>query len=223
MMTKVRFVNGYTNTAEYKRWSPFLIILRVPYILLVVDDEAPHLVYNMADWRSVQSRLGEFVTTDELTEISAGVTNAELYADVPEVLNNLRKNEFHRSFSPPFDFKICTDPNCGFSDFAHGKIERVKPNKCKKDGWTATPPVICTLREGFEACEKGVRAGLYSPHNAIKIFQQMVEAGLFIDLDELLHRQAPTRENTSLEIKEPEKTEEPATSPPPPTDTTEQK
>lgn len=175
MMTKVKFVNGYTNTAEYKRWSPFLNVLKVPYGLLVVDGYLPSLIYNMADGWDVLNILVEkkAVTLGEAEELEKAMTTAGLHKDLGAVLHSIPEEKPPESYKAPFHFVVCTNPDC-HNKLAHGNIFNTNGSLVTQDG-------ISTLKQGFEMCESAVRKKIASSTNAWLLLQQMRAADLPAD------------------------------------------
>lgn len=182
MTTKVKFVNGYTNTAEHKRWSPFLNMLKVPYGLLVMDGYLPSLIYNMSDGWDMLNILVEkkIITLDEAEEMEKAMTTAGLHKDLSAVLHSIPEERPPESYKPPFHFVACANLGCR-NKLAHGNIFDANDSLVTRDG-------ISTLKQGFELCEGAVRINLASNTNALLLLKQMQAADLPADDKEWMKR-----------------------------------
>ena len=178
-MTTAKFVNGYANT-EYRRWSPLLDLLQVPYGILVIEGYEPCTVSDLTYGRHMLRlyRKLNIITTKEVRAINKAMRDARLRKNDAEMIKKIREFKLPDNFVPMFNFHVCPTVNCPYTLGLHGNIKR-------QNGSTITPDAIRMLKEGFEICEKEVRSRLFNQMNAILLFQQMLAANLAADYKEL--------------------------------------
>ena len=164
-MTDNRFVKGFME-------SPLLNMLGVPYGILYVKGLALPILVDDHDgamtWLSELVKQ-QLITAGEAMTMETAISKAELKSTVA-TFNKARDFQVAPGFSPSLNFKVC---DCA-KPFVHGRI-------CYKDNGEVASDDIFTLAEGFNLCEDLGQLGGTNQLDAVKLFQQMLAAGLPAD------------------------------------------